>query len=99
TAIEVAVAHLGLVRVARPAVARLGRHHVDVAVEEEALAAAGAREPGRQLRPALEAEPGRHLPRAGDVGRRGLPQVHRRAGGPEPVAEIVLQARLLAGRV
>ena len=56
--VQVAVADLGPIRVARPALARVGRDDVDVAVQEQALAAARAGEPGGELRAAVEA-PGR----------------------------------------
>ena len=45
-------------------------------------AAAGAREAGGELRPAVEVEPRRDLAGAGDVVRRGLPDVDGRARAP-----------------
>ena len=97
--VQVAVAHLGPVRVARPAVARLRRDDVDVAVQEQAAAAARPGEPGGQLRAPVEAESRRHLARAGDVGGGRLPDVHGGAGRGQALPEIGLQVGLLAGRV
>ena len=83
-AVELSVALGGAERVARPALARLDRDGVDVAVEQQAAAAARAREAGEQLRAALEAQPGRDLAAAGHVLRRRLPHARpprrRRAG-------------------
>ena len=98
-AVEIAVAHLRPVGIARPAVARLRRNDVDMAVQEQAVPAAGAREPRRQLRAPVEPQARRHLPRPGDVGRVGLPDVHGGAGGAQALAEVGLQVGLLAGRV
>ena len=82
-AIEVAVAHLGPVGIARPAVARLRGDDVDMAVQEQAAPAARAGEPRRQLRAPVEPQAGRHLPRPGDVGGVGLPDVHGGARGAQ----------------
>ena len=97
--VQVAVAHLGLVGVARPAVARLRRDDVDVPVQEQAAPAARPGEPGGELRAPVEAESRRHLPRAGDVGRGRLPDVDGGARRGQALAEIGLQVGLLAGRV
>ena len=58
-AVEDPVPDLGLPRVARPTVDRLGRDDVDVAVQEERPPAAGPRKCRGELRPADEVQPGR----------------------------------------
>ncbi len=98
-AVEVAVADLGAPRIARPAVDRRGRDDVDVAVQHQRPAAAGAGERRGELRPAGELEAGVDLARAGDVGRLRLPDVDGRAARGEAVAEVALQVGLLARRV
>ena len=57
-----------------PAVARLDRDHVDVAVEEQRATAAAAGEPRRQLRPAGEREAVRHHRVPGERGSRRAPR-------------------------
>ena len=76
--VEVAVAHLGRERVARPALARLGRHHVDVAVEQQAGPPPDAGEAGGHLRAALEAERAGDLAAARDLVGRPAPTCPRR---------------------
>ena len=67
-----------------------------MAVEQQAAPAARAREAGDQLRAALEAQAGRHLPAAGHVLGRRLPHVDVRAGGAQAPGEVLLQRGLLA---
>jgi hypothetical protein len=95
---EQAVAHDGRVRVVRPACLRLARDDVDVAVQEQAAPAAGAREAREQLWPAREVELERHLPAAHVLGPR-LPDLDGRAGRAQPRREVGLERRLVACRV
>ena len=93
-AVQVAVAHLGRLRVARPALARLGRDDVDVAVQEQAAAAARS---GEAWPPAAAGRrsdrAGGIWPRAGHVLGRRLPDVDGGAGGAQPVAEVAPAGR------
>ena len=83
-----------------PAVLAAGGDDVDVAVQEQRPAAAGAAEARRELRTALEADPARGGDRvAGHVGGVRLPDVDVRAGAGEPVGEVGLEGRLVAGRL
>ncbi len=95
---EVAVSLRQDERVAEPLVARLHVHRVDVAVEQDAAAAAGAAEDGGELGPADEVEAGRHEPVA-VPGRLRLPHVRLRAERLEPRGEQPLQPLLVARRV
>ena len=97
-AVEHPVAHDRRVRVVRPALLRLARDDVDVAVEQQAATAAGAGEAREQLRPAVEVELERHLAPAHVLGR-AAPRVDRRAGGRQPLGEMRLQRGLVARRV
>ncbi len=92
---EVAVALGEDERLAEPLLPRLHIDGVDVAVEQDAAAAAGAGEDGGELRPADEVKAGRHEPVAGP-GRLRLPHVGRRSQGLESRGQHPLQLLLIA---
>ena len=91
-----AVAELAGERIATPVGTRAGRHHVDVAVEQQARAAARPREPCHQLRPAREGEALRHVGMTRHRCRVGLGQRDRRSVVFEPLGQEGLQRRDLA---
>ena len=93
-----AVAHLRVERVVLPAVLATGRDDVDVPVEQQRAAAAGAAEAGHELRPTLEADALDRHGMAGDVLRRRLPDVDLRTGAAQPVGEVLLERGLLPRR-
>jgi len=86
-------------RIVRPALDRARRDDVDVAVQEQRPAAAASREPRGELGPPLEREAVRDHPVARDELRLGLEDGNLRSNCAEPVAEVGLERRLLAGRV
>ncbi len=98
-AVDVPVSDLGLERVARPLVDRLGRDRVDVAVEEQAPPGSSAGEASDELGPALEAHPRRVERLALELRRVGLEELDLCAGAAQPLPEMLLQAALLAGRI
>ncbi len=83
-------------RVVRPALARLDRDDVDVAVQEERPAAAGAREARDELRATREREPLRDHRMRRERRDVRFPGLHGRAGLLEPRGEVALQCRLVA---
>src|SRR5688572_22704163 len=86
-------------RIVLPAVLASRRDHVDVAVEQERLAATGSRQPRGELRATLESEAlDRQRVTPSILGRR-LPEIDLRAAGPQPVGECLLKCRLLARRI
>ena len=93
-----AVADLAGERIATPVGTRPGRHHVDVAVEQQARAAARPREPCHQLRPAGEGEALRHVGMTRHHCGVGLGQRDRRPVAFEPLGQEGLQRRDLAAR-
>ena len=93
-----AVAQLAGERIAVPVGARPGRHHVDVAVEQQGPAAARPAEARRQLRPAREREALGHVGMTRHGGRVGLGQHDRRPVAFEAVGQERLQRQDLAAR-
>lgn len=94
------VAHLRRERRAGPSLARLGRHDVDVAVEQQVAPAAGPARPGHQLRPAAEVMTvGDRIPARRQLGHLGLPHPNRQPRGAQPCGNVILQRRLVARRV
>ena len=99
-AADPAVAHQRVEGIVVPAVLAPGGDDVDVAVQEQRPAAAGAAEAGRELRAALEADPARRRDRVAlHVGGLRLPDVDVRAGAGEPVGEVGLEGGLVTGRL
>ena len=97
--VQLAVADLGLQRVARPLVERLVGDRVDVAVEEQALAAAGTRETGDELRASLEPHAGRIQRLAGEIGAVRLEELDVGTRRTKPPGKVILERLLLARRV
>ena len=97
-AVQAPVAGGGDERVARPLLAGLDVDRVDVAVQEQAAAAAGPRQRGRELRPADEVEVVGHEAVA-LAGRFGFPQIDGRAERREASGEQRLQGGFVARRV
>ena len=94
---QAAAANLGAERVGdRPGAERPGGDHVHVPVEHQRRAVVRAREGGRQLRLAAEAEAGGHLAAAREDRVVRLPQVGPRAGAVQPLAQVLLEGGLLA---
>ena len=98
-AVHATVRDDGRERVVRPALARLDRDDVDVAVEQQRTPSTGAREARSQLRTALEGEAVGHHRMAGERRDVGLPDAHVGARALEALCEVALQRELLAGRV
>src|SRR5262249_30655798 len=98
-AVQAAVPHLGPEGVARPLLARLHGDRVDVAVEQEAPAAARAGEARGELRPAREVEARREERLALEPRGVRLPDLDLGAGIAEPVRQEGLEPRLVARRI
>ena len=96
-AVEPAIAHPGVERVARPLLARLGPDHVDVAVEEHAAPAAGPRRAGYELGAATKVIPGWECVAVGGQSCGvGFPQLNLEPGTTQSFGEVSLQRRLIA---
>ena len=93
--VEPTVADLGLIGIARPALAWLAGDDVHVAVHEQAPAASAPGEAGRELRPALEVDVGRREARSGDVSGRRFPEIHLGACCTQAGGEILLEGSLV----
>jgi hypothetical protein len=90
---------VGRERRARPTIDRLGRHDVDMTVEQERATAAGTGGRRHQLRPAVEVMTlGDRVAVRRQVGGLGLPHAHGEPGGAHAAGHIVLQGRLVARR-